>query len=167
MRGDLVLVGAIEGAFGVKGEVRVKPFTQTPEGVAAYGPLYNAHGQIVLTPESWRVVKDALAVTAPEVKTREEAEALRNTALHVPRARLPAPDEDEFYIVDLIGCRVEDAAGAALGEIVSVQNFGAGDVLEVRAPDGARFYLPFTKAAIPEIDMRARRVVADLPEAEG
>lgn len=156
--GELVLVGAVTGAFGVQGEVRIKPFTAEPGGVVSYGPLYDAGGRIVLTPKSWRTVKGALAVVAPEVKTREDAEALRNTPLHVPRKRLPPPDDDEFYYVDLIGCRAEDETGAAVGEVVAVQNFGAGDLLEIRPTTGANFYVPLSRSSVPRIDVPARRI---------
>ncbi|MGE0047250.1 MAG: ribosome maturation factor RimM [Hyphomonadaceae bacterium] len=164
MSGDLVLVGAIEGAFGVQGEVRVKSFTADPESIAAYGPLLDANGKTVLTPKSWRAIKGSIALRAEEVKTREEAEALRNTPLHVPRGRLPKEEEDEFYVVDLIGCAVLSKSGEPLGDVIAVENFGAGDVIEVKAENGARFFLPFTKDAIPEIDLKARRLVADPPE---
>jgi 16S rRNA processing protein RimM len=165
MSEKLVLVGAITGAFGVHGEVRVKPFTAEPEGVVAYGPLYDAHDRVVLTPKHWRAVKGALAVAAPEVKTREEAEALRNTPLYIPRERLPQPEADEFYIVDLIGCRAENETGAHVGEVVAVQNFGAGDLLEIRPAEGANFYLPLTVENVPTIDVARRVVIARLDEA--
>lgn len=170
---DLVVVGAISGAFGVRGEVRVRSFTADVAGVVSYGPLCDAAGRVVLTPKRWRPIKDGLAVTAPEVKTREQAEALRNTALHVRRANLPPPDEDEFYHVDLIGCRVETLDGTALGEVVAVHDFGAGDLLAVRGADGKTHYLPFTREAAPVVDLLARRIVVIPPteaeddEAEG
>jgi 16S rRNA processing protein RimM len=163
---DLVLVGAILGAFGVRGEVRVRPFTASPEGVVSYGPLYDAQGRVVLTPKRWREIKDGLAVTAPEVPTREAAEALRHTPLHVPRALLPPADEDEFYHVDLIGCRVETPDGAPLGEVIAVHDFGAGDVLELRDAKGVQLYVEFSKARVPLVDIAARRLVAMPPEPD-
>lgn len=166
MSAQLVLVAAIEGAFGVTGEVRVKAFTDTPEAAASYGPLLNEAGAIVLTPRRWRPIKGGLAIRAPEISTREQAEALRNTALYVPRDRLPAPDDEEFYNVDLIGCDVVDGAGRAIGAVIAVHNFGAGDVLEAKAPGAASVFLPFTRACVPTIDLAARRIVADMPEAE-
>lgn len=162
----LVAVGAVEGAFGVKGEVRVKSFTAEPEAIASYGPLLNADGAVVLTPRSARRFKGGLIVTAREVTTREEAEALRNTLLHVPRDRLPATEEDEFYHVDLIGCSVETEAGEVLGVVRAVHDFGAGDVLEIARPGAPSLFHPFTKAAIPTIDLAARRLVAVLPETD-
>lgn len=163
---ELVLVGAIAGAFGVRGEVRVRSFTAAPEGVMSYGPLYDAQGKVVLTPRRWRPIKDGLAVTAPEIATREAAEALRNTPLHIPRSVLPPADEDEFYHVDLIGCRVEALDGAPLGEVVAVHDFGAGDVLELRDGAGRRRYLDFTRAEVPVVDIAGRRLVATPAEAD-
>lgn len=157
---DLILIGAIAGAFGVRGEVKVRTFTAAPENIAAYGPLYDKTGRVALTPKSWRPITDALAITAPEVKTREAAEALRNTALYVPRALLPEPDDDEFYHVDLIGCRVEALDGERLGVVKAVQNFGAGDLLEITLPDGKTWFLPFTKDAAPIVEVGAKRVVS-------
>jgi len=162
---DLVIVGAIAGAFGVRGEVRVRSFTTAPEGVVAYGTLYDASGAVALTPVRWRPIKDGLAVTAREVTSREAAEALRNTALHVPRHVLPPPDDDEFYHVDLIGCRVEALDGAPLGAVVAVHDFGAGDLLAVRDATGRTMFLPFTLEAVPVVDVKARRIVATPPVA--
>lgn len=144
----------------------MRSFTAAPEGVTAYGPLYDAHGNIVLTPKRWRPIKDGLAVTAPEVPTREAAEALRNTPLHVPRSVLPPVAEDEFYHVDLIGCRVEALDGTPMGAVVAVHDFGAGDVLELRDPDGRQRYLDFTKAEVPLVDIASRRLVAAPTEAD-
>jgi 16S rRNA processing protein RimM len=155
-----VLVGAIAGAFGVRGEVRVRSFTATPEGVTGYGPLYDAAGRKVLTPKRWRPIKDGLAVIGPEFPTREAAEAAKGTPLHVPRAALPPADEDEYYHVDLIGCMVEALDGAVIGRVVAVHNFGAGAVLELRDPAGAQRYLDFSRAEVPVVDLAHRRLVA-------
>lgn len=169
----LVLVGAISGAFGVKGEVRVRSFTATPEGVVSYGPLYDSDGRVVLTPKRWRAINDGLAVTGPEIPDRTAAEKLKSTPLHVPRHLLPPTDEDEFYHVDLVGCRVETLAGEAMGEVIDVHNFGADDLLEVRKPDGKSHFIAFTKEAVPHVDLAGRRVVispidesADEPDDE-
>lgn len=162
--GNLILVGAVAGAFGVQGEVRLRAFTAERDGVISYGPLYDARGKILLRPKSWREIKDGVAVLAPEVKSREEAEALRGQRLHVPRGSLPAPPEDEFYIVDLLGCRAEALDGVLIGEIVAVWNFGAGDILEVKPPNGGpHTRISFTKEVVPVVDLPGRRVVIDPP----
>lgn len=164
---DLVLVGAVAGAFGVKGEVRLRAFTERKEGVISYGPLYSEDGRIMLKPKSWRELKDGVAVVAAEVKSREEAEQMRGTKLFVPRANLPAPEEDEFYIVDLLGCRAEAIDGKVLGEICAVWNFGAGDIIEYRPPNGGpNVRVTFTKQTAPLVDLPGKRVVLDPPAPE-
>jgi 16S rRNA processing protein RimM len=160
---NLILVGAIVGAHGVRGEVKVKAFTAAPENVCAYGPLLNEAGKVVLTPKNWRPLKDALGVTAPESATREAAEALKGTGLYVARDALPAPDDDEYYAVDLIGCAVQGLGGEALGVVKAVTDFGAGDLLEIDK-DGVLWRMPFTNENAPHVDLKTRVIVADPPE---
>jgi 16S rRNA processing protein RimM len=163
----MVLVGAVAGAFGVKGEVRLRAFTDSKAGVISYGPLYGEDGKIMLKPKSWRELKDGVAVIAPEVKTREQAEKLRGKRLFVPRANLPATAEDEFYIVDLLGSRAEALDGTPLGDIVAVWNFGAGDILEYRPPNGGpNVRITFTRETVPHVDLPGKRVVLDPPAPE-
>jgi 16S rRNA processing protein RimM len=158
----MVCVGAIAGAFGVRGEARVKSVCAEPAAIAEYGPLSDASGrryEIRIT----RPVKGGFAVRLSGVGTREEAEALRGTRLYVPRERLPPLPEDEFYHADLIGLAVLDTGGAELGRIRAVHDHGAGDVLEIRSADGREILLPFTRAAVPTIDLAGRRIVVDPP----
>ena len=163
----MILVGAIAGAFGVKGEVRLRAFTDRKEGVISYGPLYGEDGKVLLRPKSWRELRDGVAVVAPEVKTKEQADKLKGQKLFVPRANLPAPEEDEFYIVDLLGCRVETLDGQVLGDIVAVWNFGAGDIIEYRPPNGGpNVRVTFTKDTAPLVDLHGKRVVLDPPAPE-
>jgi len=166
MTETFVVVGAVLGAFGVRGEVRVKSFTADPVALARYGPLLDAAGAVILTPRAARALKDAIAVKAPEVQTREQAEALRGTLLHVPRARLPEPDEEEFYHVDLIGCAVETPTGEPLGIVRMVHDFGAGDVVEVKPEQGETLFLPFTAAVFPHIDAKSKKLIAVPPETD-
>jgi 16S rRNA processing protein RimM len=165
----MVLVGAIGGAFGVKGEVRLRAFTEKKEGVVSYGPLYGEDGKILLRPKSWRELKDGVAVVAPEVKSKEQADKMRGQRLFVPRSNLPPTAEDEFYVVDLLGCDAEAIDGKPLGKVVAVWNFGAGDIIEYRPPTGPNVRVTFSKAAVPHVDLQAKRVVLDAPppEAEG
>lgn len=160
---NLLFVGAITGAFGVRGEVRVKSFTAAPENICAYGPLFDERGALVMTPKRWRAINDGLAITAPEIASREQAEAMRGTKLFIPREALPPAKDDEYYAADLIGCRVEALDGKPLGEVTAVQDFGAGDLLEI-ALNGALWRLPFTNENAPRIDLKARLIVADPPE---
>lgn len=160
----LVCVGAIAGAFGVRGEARVKSFCAEPADIARYGPLSTADGRsfaLTIT----RTIGDGFAVRLSGVTTREDAEALRGTRLHVPRERLAPPAADEFYHADLIGLEAVDTGGAVLGRVRAVHDFGAGDVVEIAgAPERM---VPFTRAAVPMVDIAAGRLVVDLDAVEG
>ncbi len=163
----MILVGAIGGAFGVKGEVRLRAFTEKKVGIVAYGPLYGEDGKIMLRPKSWRELKDGVAVVAAEVKSKEQADAMKGQRLFVPRSNLPPTAEDEYYVVDLLGSRAEALDGTVLGDIVAVWNFGAGDIIEYKPPNGGpNVRMTFSKQAVPHVDLAAKRVVLDPPPPE-
>jgi 16S rRNA processing protein RimM len=162
---DRILVGVIGAPHGVRGALRVKPYTADPQALASYGPLASEDGVLTLAVESARLQGDMLVVQFAGVTDRDAAASLTGTRLYVPRARLPEPEPDEFYHADLIGLRLEDRAGTGLGTIAAVMNFGAGDLLEVKpAGGGATVYLPFTRAFVPDIDLAGGRVIAEPPE---
>ncbi|MDP3736181.1 MAG: ribosome maturation factor RimM [Hyphomonadaceae bacterium] len=152
----LIVVGKLAGAFGVKGEARVLSFTTEPEDCFSYGPLLDADGTVVLTPESARPLNDGFGVTTKEQQQREHWEALRGTLLHVARDAMPVTEENEVYVADLIGMDVVHADGRALGKVKAVQNFGAGELIEIAPPSGQAFLLPFTRENFPEIDVEGR-----------
>lgn len=162
---NLIVVAQITGAFGVRGEVRVRSFTDDPEACFTYGPLTDAQGTVVLTPVRHRVLNDLFGVTTKETRQREEWEAMRGTLLHASREALPEADEGEVYVADLIGARVVHVDGRELGEVKSVQNFGAGELLEIRPPQGPTYLLPFTEENFPELDIAARLITAAPDEA--
>jgi 16S rRNA processing protein RimM len=148
----LILVAQVGGAFGVRGEVRITAFTTAPEALLTYRSLVRQDGSPGLTLVSGRPAKAGLVARAAEIKTPEEADALRGLKLYILREALPEPDEDEFYLADLIGLEARDAAGEVVGRVVQVQNFGADDLLEIRpAQGGATWWLPFTREAVPEV----------------
>ncbi len=160
-----VCLGAIAGAYGVRGDVRLKPFTADPEAIAGYGPLETEDGARSFEIRLTGLVKGGVSARLSGVETREAAEALRGTRLYAPRAALPAPDDaEEFYYADLIGLRVTALDGTALGRVTAVQNYGAGDMLEI-APvgGGPTALLPFTRDTAPHIDLAAGELVADPP----
>lgn len=162
---DRVCIGAIAGAFGVRGEVRLKSFCTTPEDIATYGPLWTEDGRRSFTVQLTRPVTGGLGARLSGVTTKEEGDALKGATLWAERSRLPSLPDDEFYHTDLIGLDVFDAGGAPLGKVRAVQNFGAGDILEIYAPGRkTTLMLPFTRAAVPTVDLKARRIVADPPE---
>ncbi|MEZ6013331.1 MAG: ribosome maturation factor RimM [Hyphomonas sp.] len=155
----MIVVGVLKGAHGVRGEVRVKSFTADPEAVFDYGPLVDAAGKLVLTPKSARPGKDHFIVRPKEQKQKEDWDALRGTLLHVPRASLPEADEDEFYIEDLVGLDVFAGGNERAGRVRAVQDFGAGDLLEIDLAGGGSVLVPFTLADVPVVDLAARRLV--------
>lgn len=159
-----ICIGAFAGAHGIKGEAKVKTFTAREDGVATYGAVESEDRKRRFTLKFIRVLKPGLAlVSAPEIKTREDAAALAGTRLYVERAMLPPAGDDEFYIDDLIGLDAADNSGAPLGRVTAVHNFGAGDVIELSGPPGGAgaLLLPFTRAVAPEVDIAKRRIIID------
>lgn len=166
---NMILVGAITGAHGVKGEVKVKSFTAEPASIAAYGPLFDESGRrrfdLSLSGKTGETGKDVLVGRIQGVADRNAAEALKGQRLYVARDQLPAGDDpDEFYLADLIGLAVLDAAGASLGRVTDVANYGAGDVLMVEGGAKGAFDLPFAKAFVPKIDLAAKVLTVALPD---
>jgi 16S rRNA processing protein RimM len=160
---EMICVGAIAGAFGVRGETRLKSFTADPRAIADYAPLLSDRGsfEIVIT----REIKGGFAARLSSVTTKEEADALKGVQLYAPRDRLPSLPDDEFYHTDLIGLAVFDTGGAQLGKVQAVQNHGASDLLELSIPGLSHTaLLPFTQANVPTVDLASGRIVADPPE---
>jgi 16S rRNA processing protein RimM len=155
-----ICVARLGAAHGVRGDVKLWSFTADPAAVADYGPFETADGRAIEI-ETLRPARDFFVARLKGVTDRTAAEQLRNVELFVPRDRLPAPqDGDEFYHADLIGLAVVDPDGAALGSVVALHNFGAGDIIEVRRAEGRdTVMLPFTQAAVPQIDVAGGRVV--------
>ena len=148
----LILVAQVAGGFGVRGEVRVTAYTADPMSLLAYGPLLRADGSVGLTLTSARPEKSAIVGRAKEITTKEQADALRGLKLHVPRDLLPEPEEDEFYLTDLVGLQAWDPDDVVLGTVKSVQNFGADDMLEIAPAEGGQtWYLPFTRDGVPDL----------------
>ena len=167
MADRLILVGRVAGAFGVKGELRITSYTDDPVALVGYRDLKGSDGAPALTLMAGRAHKNALVGRAKEVATREDAEALRGLGLYLARDAFPAADEDEFYLADLIGLRVEGPDGVEIGRIKNVQNFGGGDLLEIAPLSGPSWWLPFTKEAVPAVRIADGVVVAVKPaEAE-
>lgn len=159
-----ILLGAIIGAHGLKGEVKVKTFTETPDGLGAYGPLHAKDGRN-FTVADIRAIDAAMAVVRFEgVGDRNASEALRGVELFVSRGALPATEAEEFYHADLIGLRAEDGEDRLIGHVRGIHNFGAGDVLDIEKPDGSDALLPFTCEFAPIVDVKGGRIVVAVPE---
>lgn len=162
---ELVCVAAIATAHGVRGALKLRCFTDRPENVCDYGPLYDGDGQelfrlgLIGEPKG-----ECVIARAPGITDRDQALALKGKLLFVPRRALPEPDDDEYYISDLEGLIVEGVDGARLGEVRRVDNYGAGDVLEIRTRDGGLLDLPFDRQTVPVVDLARRRLVVDPPD---
>ena len=156
-----IQMAVIGAAHGIKGEVRVKSFTGDPLALDDYGPLYDEAGR-AFTILDIRMQKDMAVVRFKGVSDRSAAEALTGTALYVDRDMLPDDLEDEeFYHADLIGLDAVDLEDAPIGKVLAVQNFGGGDILEIARGGKSTILVPFTKAAVPEVDTRAGKVRVD------
>lgn len=163
MADRLLQVARVAGAFGVRGEIRITTFTEDPLALATYRVLRREDGSPVLTITAARAVKGAVIARAEGVDTRDQAEGLRGLKLFIAREALPAPDEDEFYHADLIGLSIETTQGEPMGKVKTIQDFGAGDLIEVQPPMGASWWLPFTREAVPEVRISEGKLIAIRP----
>jgi 16S rRNA processing protein RimM len=162
---DWVCVGAVATAHGVRGALKLRCFTERPEDVAAYGPVYDQRGQRLFELEVIGQARGGVLAKATGIDDRDSAEALRGTRLYVPRSALPEPAPDEFYHADLEGLEARRPDGSHLGVVRALANYGAGDLIEVQADDGRVLTLPFDRATVPEIDLDAGHLVVE-PAAE-
>jgi len=162
---ERILIARIGAPHGVKGEVRLFPFGEDPNDLKRY-TLTDEAGKRTFKVISLRPAKDHYVARFEGIPDRTAAEGFTNTDLFVPRDALPPAEDDEtFYHVDLIGLRVEDAVGAHLGNVLAMHDFGAGDVLEYAPLDGGKsLLLPFSKAAVPVVDVPGGRLVV-VPDA--
>jgi 16S rRNA processing protein RimM len=162
---DRICIGAISGAFGVAGEVRLKSFCSQPSDIASYGALMSEDGTRAFSISLTKPVSGGFGARIAGITTREAAEALRGTSLFVDRGRLPSLPDDEFYHADLIGLEAVDTGGETLGKVTAIHNHGAGDIIEISSTrHKSALLLPFTKAIVPNVDLSAGRLVVDLPE---
>jgi 16S rRNA processing protein RimM len=156
-------MAAVIGAHGLKGEVKVKTFTKTPTALARYKRLHAKDGRVFTIAQLRPGKADEAVATLAEVVDRNTAESLKGLELFVARDALPAPDENEFYHADLIGLTAMDEADRVIGTVKAIHNYGAGDVIEIARGDGDTVMLPFAKDFVPQIDLKAGRVVIAEP----
>lgn len=152
-----IIIGRIVAPHGLRGEVKIKSFTEAPIDVASYGAVMANDGRKFALSNA-RMQGDVVVVTIDGIADRTSAESLRGLELSISRADLPEPDEDEFYHADLIDLPVVDPNGEEIGRVVAFHDFGGGEVLELRRGSAAVF-VPFTQAMVPTIDLKAGRVV--------
>ena len=158
-----VCVAKVVGAHGLRGALKLRCFTERVEDVAAYGPLYDGQGRRRFTLKILGTTRGGVLAAAADVNDRTAAEALRGLELFVPRTALPEAGPEEFYRADLAGLVALGRDGSPLGTVRGVDNFGAGDVIEIAAPDGQLLTLPFDRRTVPEIDLAAGRLVVEPP----
>ena len=159
-----VCVARIGAAHGVRGAVKLWTFTEDPLAVQNYGPLLTKDGARQFEIANLRPAKDHLVATFKGIATRNDAEKLNGIELYVPRERLPAADDGEYYHADLIGLAAINSANQPLGRVIAIHNFGAGDIIEIAPPKGATLLLPFTNAVVPTVDIEGGRVLIELPQ---
>ena len=151
----------------MRGQFKIRSFTDDPADVAAYGPLGTPDGR-TLTVTLVREQKPGLFLaTAPEIDSPEACEAYRGAKLSVPRAALPAPDDDEFYLEDLVGLTATTPEGEAAGRVKAVVNYGADDVVELTGvPGRGTVLVPFTREDVPSVDVTGGTLTVVLPEED-
>jgi 16S rRNA processing protein RimM len=158
-----VLLAAVIGAQGLKGEVRVKTFTEHPEALARYRGLHTEDGRRFTVTAARRTKPDEAVLTLAEITDRKAAESLKGTELYVSRSALPAIEAEEFYHADLIGLRAEDVEGRVIGHVKAIHNYGAGDVIELERTDGGDILFAFTRETVPKIEIDQGRIVVAVP----
>lgn len=159
---DLIAVGKIIGAHGIRGELVVKTYTAEAGSIAAYGTLFDETGAREFTVIQSRPAKKGTILRLNEISTRNDAESLKGRELFISRGALPPAEENSYYYADLIGLEAIDVGGQKIGIVVAVQNFGAGDLLEIRREGQAETDLvPLTEEFVPSIELEHGRVVID------
>jgi 16S rRNA processing protein RimM len=163
---ERVCVGAVVGAHGVKGGLRVKSFTADPLDLGTYGPVSDEEGErsFVIRSLVPGAKPGVVLVKFEGVKGRDAAEALQGRRLYVSRSALPELEEEAYYHADLVGLQVELSSGEVFGKVIAVHDFGAGDVLEIEPLSGSSVMLPFTKAVVPTVELEKGRMIVELPD---
>lgn len=164
-----IFIGRITGAHGIRGEVTIRSETELPQNIGAYGVLTDGRGDRRFEVKVVRTTpKGAVIARIAGIADRTAAEQLAGTDLYVERCQLPAPDEGEFYHSDLIGLKALAPDGTAIGDVVAIQNYGAGDLIELR-PHGETMteLVPFSDAYVPFVDIAAGTITIILPLLTG
>ena len=163
-RDPRICVARVGAAHGVRGEVKLWPFTEDPMAVIDYGPLTSKDGARQFEVVRARIAKDHLIAALKGIATRDDAERVNGIELYIPRDRLPPTEAGEYYHADLIGLRAIDSAGAEIGKVLAIHNFGAGDIIEITPARGPTLLLPFNDAVVPTVDLDGGFVVIAMPQ---
>ena len=179
--GDAIEVGLVLGAWGIKGGIRVRPFSRDPEALFSsrrwflrppdvkLGPRAPAAWPAVLSITGSKAQGDSVVATAQELPDRNAAEALQGARIFIARSSFPTVGDGEYYWIDLIGLAVVNRQGEALGSVVGLIDTGAHSVLQLRRPDAAEGttgeaterLIPFVAAYIDEVSLAERRITVD------
>ena len=163
LRPGKIHLGTVSGPQGLQGAVRIKSYTARPEDIASYGPLTDNTGGREYFLRILRLNKKGIIGKLSGITDRAAAEEVKGLDLYVPRDALPETDEEEFYYSDLIGMKVEDEEGKIVGQVRTMNNFGAGDVMEVVFLNNETLVLPFTRDVVPTIDLALGKVQISRP----
>jgi 16S rRNA processing protein RimM len=158
-----ICVARIGAPHGIRGAVKLWTFTEDPLAVMSYGQLRTKDGGRTFEVVTAREGKGHLVATFKGVSSREDVERLNGVELYIPRDRLPETDDDEYYHADLIGLAAVTTADAPLGRVIAIHDFGAGTIIEIAPPEGNTLMLPFTNAVVPTVDLKAGKVIIELP----
>ena len=164
MPANKLLIGAIVGPHGIRGQFKVKSFTELPKSLTAYGPVTTDNGQQLTLQVTAVNAKGLVTVRAKGVDTRDAAEALRGLNLYVFRENLPELDDGVFYHADLLGMAVRGQDGASLGSVVAIHDFGAGEIVELEVRKGSTIMVPFSGDRLIAVDMAAKELCLKVPD---
>ena len=162
-----ILMGVVGRPHGVRGLLRVVSYTANPPDLAAYGPLSDDRGrrfEVRWRGEGVAELAELVDGRRVPVADRAAAERLTNTRFYLERTRLPPPDDDEFYLADLVGLPAFNPAGEVLGRVAAVHDYGAGASLEIVSEGAPALLVPFTRGAVPEVDVAGGRIAVVLPD---
>ena len=157
---SLICLGEITSPHGLNGQVCVRSFTRPPENLFVYGTLCDSNGNKFL-PNKINIVSNKMIVQFDNISNRNDAESIRGTRLFIERQKLPDPKNNEFYHADLIGLNVENKDGRLVGRVAAIQNFGAGDLLDIQLQNGESELIPFTSTHVEEIDIKKKQIIID------
>lgn len=159
-----IKAGEIVAAHGIRGQVKIRSFTERPQDIASYGPLWDAYGERRFQIRLHGQGKDLLIASLEEVTDRNQAEAMRGTGLFIPLDALPPLTGQNWYVRELIGLSVQNADGAPMGTVSAVHDYGAGDILEIAFSEGESRLFPFRRAFFPEVNTDKGYITFVAPE---
>lgn len=161
---DLIKVGVIASAHGIRGQVKLRSLTENPKDLLTYSPLTDAKGARVFVFTCEGIKDDSLIVSIEGVADRNAAELLKNIGIYAPANLLPEKEDGMWYYSELVGMQAQTSDGKPYGKIIGVHNFGAGDILEFTLADGSNEMLPFKEGFIGDVHENDGFVVVYPPD---